>query len=235
MSEEDKDVAIQLIRLGEMSNISHGRTSASTLDDTSSGRADVASSTGATSDGESECEPELSPARCQKLDASGAIGNIYQTTEAHFMLPPESAEANGDDADYEDGADDSLLSNGKSKPVKTNKAPTKHKSSASISNSTPPEKTKGPPTSNNNIKAKKLPAIPNGPMPPASMPPSRKQSVASARQVATIPGEEEQPDLSTKPRCQRCRKSEKGCDRQRHCGRCHDAGLSADQCIIVAS
>ncbi|KAF4987703.1 hypothetical protein FDECE_15332, partial [Fusarium decemcellulare] len=131
MSEEDKDVAIQLMRLGDMSNVSHGRTSASTLDDTFSGRADAASSTGATSDGESEDEPELPPPRRQKLDASGAIGKVYQTTEAHFMPPPESAEVSGDDADYEDGADDSLLSNGKGKPVKPTKAPTKHKSSAS--------------------------------------------------------------------------------------------------------
>ncbi|KAM6514006.1 hypothetical protein FALCPG4_015190 [Fusarium falciforme] len=229
---EDKDVAIQLMRLGEMSNISHGRTSASTLDDTFSGRANVASSTGATSDGESEREPELPPARRQKLDASGAIDKAYQTTEVHFMAPSETAEASGNDADYEDGADDSLLSKGKSKLVKTDKAPTKHKSSASISGSTSSKTTKGPRTSNN-TKAKKLPATANSPMSPASMPPSRKQSVASAGQVAPIPSEEELPDLSTKLRCQRCRKSKKGCDRQRPCGRCRDAGLSADQCIII--
>jgi hypothetical protein len=38
-------------------------------------------------------------------------------------------------------------------------------------------------------------------------------------------------DLSTKPRCQRCRKSKKGCDRQRPCGRCKDAGIGADGCV----
>lgn len=38
-------------------------------------------------------------------------------------------------------------------------------------------------------------------------------------------------DLSTKPRCQRCRKSKKGCDRQRPCMRCRDAGIGADGCI----
>src|ERR1700760_4376994 len=43
-------------------------------------------------------------------------------------------------------------------------------------------------------------------------------------------GEDEE-DLSTKPRCQRCRKSKKGCDRQRPCGRCKDAGIGADGCI----
>ncbi|KAJ4250528.1 hypothetical protein NW762_011782 [Fusarium torreyae] len=230
MSEEDKDVAIQLMRLGDMSNISHGRTSASTLDDTFSGRADIASSTGATSDGESESEPELPPARRQKLDVSGAATKIYQTTEAHFMPPPESVEVSGDDADYEDGADDSLLSNGKSKPVKTNKAPSKHKSSGSVSKSS---SVKAPKVArpSNGTKAKKLPPVPSGPMSPASMPPSRKQSVASTGQTPLAPGEDDQPDLSTKPRCQRCRKSKKGCDRQRPCGRCRDAGLSADQCI----
>ena len=34
-----------------------------------------------------------------------------------------------------------------------------------------------------------------------------------------------------KPRCQRCRKSKKGCDRQRPCQRCKDAGIPADECI----
>ena len=46
-----------------------------------------------------------------------------------------------------------------------------------------------------------------------------------------LPGDDDHPDLSSQPRCQRCRKSKKGCDRQRPCGRCRDAGLSADQCI----
>ncbi|KAF4973600.1 hypothetical protein FZEAL_9278 [Fusarium zealandicum] len=229
MSEEDKDVAIQLMRLGDMSNISHGRTSASTLDDTFSGRADATSSTGATSDGESENESELPPARRQKLDATCVVGKVYQTTEAHFMPPPESAEVSDNDADYEDGADDSLLSNGKSKPVKTTKAPSKPKSSASTSRSASIKAPKARPS--NGAKPKKLPATSNGPMSPASMPPSRKQSIASTGQLPLVPGEDDQPDLSTKPRCQRCRKSKKGCDRQRPCGRCRDAGLSADQCI----
>jgi hypothetical protein len=68
-------------------------------------------------------------------------------------------------------------------------------------------------------------------MSPASLPPSRKQSISSGSNIPQPSIEDEQPDLSTKPRCQRCRKSKKGCDRQRPCGRCRDAGLSADQCI----
>jgi hypothetical protein len=45
------------------------------------------------------------------------------------------------------------------------------------------------------------------------------------------PMAEDEEDLSTKPRCQRCRKSKKGCDRQRPCGRCRDAGIGADGCL----
>lgn len=229
MSEEDKDVAIQLMRLGDMSNISHGRTSASTLDDTFSGRADAASSTGATSDGDSESDTELPPARRQKLDAAGTVGKVFPTTETHFMPPPENPEVSGDDADYED---DSIISNDKAKTTSKSKPAPKHKSSGSISKPAAP-KSKGP-RSTTSTKAKKAPAtaVTAGPMSPASMPPSRKQSVASTTGLApSVVGEDEQPDLSTKPRCQRCRKSKKGCDRQRPCGRCRDAGLSADQCI----
>ncbi|KAK6359683.1 hypothetical protein TWF696_000826 [Orbilia brochopaga] len=40
-----------------------------------------------------------------------------------------------------------------------------------------------------------------------------------------------EPQENQKPRCQRCRKSKKGCDRQRPCQRCKDAGIPADQCI----
>ncbi|EHK99445.1 hypothetical protein M7I_4744 [Glarea lozoyensis 74030] len=105
MSEEDKDVAMQLIRLGEMSNISHGRTSASTLDDTFSGRADAASSTGATSDEESESEPELPPARRQKREASpilppGAMKRIRPHLD-DILPSQDSSEPSGDEADYE--------------------------------------------------------------------------------------------------------------------------------------
>ncbi|KAH6686169.1 hypothetical protein F5X68DRAFT_14062 [Plectosphaerella plurivora] len=217
MSEEDKDVAIQLMRLGDMSNISHGRTSASTLDDTFSGRADAASSTGATSDGDSESEDD------QKLDASGTTRKIFHPTQSHFV-PRESAEASGEDVDSED----QLASKPKPKTTLT-EFPKPNKAVKS-------QKAPRPPT----IKTKKTPVpvpVPtgSGPMSPSSLPPSRKQSVASqsVASVASLPpwGDPEQVDLSAKPRCQRCRKSKKGCDRQRPCGRCRDAGMSADQCI----
>ncbi|PNY29718.1 transcriptional regulatory protein [Tolypocladium capitatum] len=228
MSEEDKDVAIQLMRLGESSNISHGRTSASTMDDTFSGRADAASSTGATSDGESESESEdeLPAARRQKLDVSGGSKRIYQTTEAHFIPTTESADVSGDDADFEDGANNSVAMVKAGATKKQSSVKPKPASSILKPAAQKPSKASRP----SSIKTKKLPAAATGPMSPASITHSRKQSVASTGHVP-LPGEDDQPDLSTKPRCQRCRKSKKGCDRQRPCGRCRDAGLSADQCI----
>lgn len=50
-----------------------------------------------------------------------------------------------------------------------------------------------------------------------------------SRPIVAAPQEEdiEKP----KPRCQRCRKSKKGCDRQRPCQRCKDAGIGIEGCI----
>lgn len=231
MSEEDKDVAIQLMRLGELNNMSHGRTSASTVDDTFSGKADAASSTGATSDADSGSEDELPPARRQKLDTSGNHKKAFQTTQSHFVVPKESAEASGDDADYEDGIEEGSMAAPKLKNPKP-------KSNSAQSNPRPRSQSSNKPrstsTKQGKPKAKKPSAGATGPMTPASLPASRKPSVASNPPPPAFPlapAEDEQPDLSTKPRCQRCRKSKKGCDRQRPCGRCRDAGLSADMCI----
>ena len=232
MSEEDKDVAIQLMRLGEMSNISHGRTSASTLDDTFSGKADAASSTGATSDAESGSEDDLPPARRQKLDSAGNHKKSFHTTESHFVGPKESAEASGDDADFEDGAEEGSmaaprLKNPKPKSSSSTQNPARPRSQSS-------NKAKSTSSKHSKPKVKKASTGATGPMTPASLPASRKQSVVSNPPPPTfplVPAEDDQPDLSTKPRCQRCRKSKKGCDRQRPCGRCRDAGLSAEMCI----
>ncbi|KAI1201151.1 hypothetical protein F5X97DRAFT_320811 [Nemania serpens] len=226
VSEEDKDVAIQLMRLGEMSNISHGRTSASTLDDTFSGKAEVASSTGATSDGGSDNDDELPPPRRQKVDRNGSAQKMHPTTDSHFVPPRDSGEASGDDADLEDGAEGSVRGLEPSE-VKA-KAQTLGKPRAPSAKASKPKTIKTPKIGV--TKTKKQQSATTGPMSPASLPnQSRKPSIASA--MSGQPGDEEQPDLSTKPRCQRCRKSKKGCDRQRPCGRCRDAGLSADQCI----
>jgi len=224
MSEEDKDVAIQLMRLGEMSNISHGRTSASTLDDTFSGRADATSSTGATSDAASESEDEAPPARRQKLDVSGDHQKLFHTTESHFAGPRESVETSGDDADYEEGTERGSMAAPRIKsPMPKSGIAGSSKPRTQLSSKTKSSKQPKP-------KVKKATST-TGPMSPASLPASRKPSVASNVAFPMAPGEDEQPDLSTKPRCQRCRKSKKGCDRQRPCGRCRDAGLPAEMCI----
>ncbi|KAK5657284.1 hypothetical protein OQA88_3346 [Cercophora sp. LCS_1] len=222
MSEEDKDVAMQLMRLGDISNISHGRTSASTLDDTFSGRADAASSTGATSDAEDDGEDEAPPPRRQKLDAAGHHKKTFSTTDAHFVGPIESVETSDNDADYDDTPEHGSMAAPRLKSPK--------QKSSSINGSKP--RTQLPKLkTTKQAKPKLKKAASTGPMSPASLPASRKQSIASNPAMPSMPGEDEQPDLSTKPRCQRCRKSKKGCDRQRPCGRCRDAGLSAEMCI----
>ncbi|KAF2156606.1 hypothetical protein K461DRAFT_1334 [Myriangium duriaei CBS 260.36] len=50
----DEDVALQLMRLGEIGNMSHGRTSTSTMDDALSGKAEAASSDEESEDNEEE-------------------------------------------------------------------------------------------------------------------------------------------------------------------------------------
>ena len=220
MSEEDKDVALQLMRLGDMSNISHGRTSASTLDDTFSGRADAASSTGATSDGDSEDDSGAPAPRRQKLDVTGTARPVHQAIDAQFMPPPHGTAIKTEDPEMS-----SELDSKKSK----SKTSTKSKSHVPIPRpvGSKPVKAPRPPGS---VKAKKPSLTSEGPMSPASITASRKQSITSSGQASQL-GEDDHPDLSSKPRCQRCRKSKKGCDRQRPCGRCKDAGLSAEQCI----
>ncbi|KAK9769207.1 hypothetical protein SCAR479_02451 [Seiridium cardinale] len=223
MSEEDKDVALQLMRLGDMSNVSHGRTSASTLDDTFSGKADAASSTGATSDGDSDSGDELPPPRRQKMDIPATNSRLYQTTESHFIAR-EHAEASGDDADYEDGGEDGTH-------MTSIKSTSQKPRLPSLKTGIEKSKSKIPKPLVNKVK-KSNSVSTAGPMSPTSLPAqSRKPSIVGTGFVSGQQGEDDQPDLSTKPRCQRCRKSKKGCDRQRPCGRCRDAGLTADQCV----
>lgn len=254
MSEEDKDVALQLMRLGEMTNVSHGRTSASTLDDTFSGKADAASSTGATSEDEDESEDELPPSRRPKLEGSP---NLLSAPIKRFgkhmdnQLPSQdSTDFSGDEGDYEDGHDctfkpeaqDEAL-NGLEHVVKS-KLPKarsmsqgmgKPRNGTLAANSGKISKSGKSHRLAHATKSKGKISISVGgsrpPISPTSLPPqSRKASVSSALNFQHQLGDDEE-DLSSKPRCQRCRKSKKGCDRQRPCQRCKDAGLSADQCV----
>lgn len=226
----DEDVAMQLIRLGDASNFSHGRTSASTLDDAFSGAADAASSTGATSDGEdfSEEEDEL-PDHRQRLDSSpmlppGAIKRHHKRLDD--ILP------SADSSDHSDDGIDGLKSEGEDDHLYKEFAP-KAKKPKSRPMSVKPRSQK-PQIKQHKHKSgsqisRKPSEKPVAPMPPLSPTSARKTSGSSVNFHHQLGADEE--DLSTKPRCQRCRKSKKGCDRQRPCGRCKDAGIGAEGCV----
>jgi hypothetical protein len=238
---------MQLIRLGDVSNFSHGRNSASTLDDAFSGAAD-ASSTGATSDGdfsENEEDDELPSGSRPRRDSSPLLppGQVKRThKQLDDILPSyDSTDLSGDEGgeeyhrlknEYDE--DDTLDAHGtpRAKKQKTNFIPNKARSSKSVF------------SKNGKIGKSRNAAIPRKPKAAASMPagpkvappvpmvspaPSRKVSGSNVNFQHQLAVDEE--DLSTKPRCQRCRKSKKGCDRQRPCGRCKDAGIGMEGCV----
>jgi hypothetical protein len=203
------------MRLGDASNFStHGRTSTSTLDDTFSGKAAASSS-----DDSDECshdENDLPP--------------IPYTMERPNNLARDYDNGASSEDDYDDNGDISF------KGESDEMAPEGHadhraqfgvhKARSSVSaKSGKPSK----PRTHSKTKTKS-----NGtskpPMSPTSLPSqSRKASTASINFQHQFGADEE--DLSSKPRCQRCRKSKKGCDRQRPCQRCKDAGIGAEGCV----
>ncbi|KAF4304712.1 hypothetical protein GTA08_BOTSDO07887 [Botryosphaeria dothidea] len=213
----DEDVALQLMRLGDASNFSsHGRQSTSTIDDALSGKAEVASS--------DECSTDVSdneefPPYAESLPSAGHAHD-------HEMHRYDSA----DESDEYDDRDDSFKGdsdeivpddNGIIRP----KAMKKRAGSLVTKLSTKAVKSR---THSSKTKVK-TPTVTKAPISPTSLPPaSRKTSSASLSMPAFAPDEE---DLSTKPRCQRCRKSKKGCDRQRPCQRCKDAGIGIEGCV----
>ncbi|KAL8671904.1 MAG: hypothetical protein Q9168_003615 [Polycauliona sp. 1 TL-2023] len=244
----DEDVALQLMRLGDASNISHGRTSASTLDDALSGRAEIASS--ASSDGDDESEDGgNSSRRPRRLQSGGGAianpadysGNGYGS-EANGSLPTfDRTQQLGKELDQEYHFDESKDGLFKSDPddivheyeqlvgAADNKA-SQIKLNASSRKSLKPGKQRSG-TSHKKAKVPSVPAEPKIPLSPASVaPPSRKTSSASTLNFQHQLGVDEE-DLSSKPRCQRCRKSKKGCDRQRPCQRCKDAGIGIEGCL----
>ncbi|EAW14474.1 putative C6 finger domain protein [Aspergillus clavatus NRRL 1] len=252
----DEDVAMQLIRLGDASNFSHGRTSASTLDDAFSGAADAASSTGATSEGEdfSEDDDDLPARNRQKLESSPMLppGTTKRTHKRLDDILPSFDSSDGSydgmDEDYQQEElndtlvksevdEDSLYAETTPKPKKAKIRSTSIASAKSrVVNKTAPSrqnKVGKPASSAVPRKAKSTVAMGNQKAPPppqmVSPAPTRKTSTSSINGQHPLAADEE--DLSTKPRCQRCRKSKKGCDRQRPCGRCKDAGIGLDGCI----
>ncbi|KAI9840318.1 MAG: hypothetical protein M1837_001765 [Sclerophora amabilis] len=267
----DEDVAIQLMRLGDASNISNRtRNSTSTVDDALSGAADVASSSSPASDSEVDSDdteqPSLPPRQSHEMRESSPIPLPGSTKRRHKhldeILPSfDSTEPSGDEADQvkphssEDGyryehrngnilqADyvegvsvekaNSLIEPTQPKPIK-NKANTNGSNkSRTTTNFIKSGKVTKPRTSNSAKNKSKLSTTSNvkTPISPASLPPhSRKASSASTINFQHQFGDDEE-DLSSKPRCQRCRKSKKGCDRQRPCQRCKDAGIGIEGCV----
>ena len=250
----DEDVALQLMRLGDASNISHGRTSASTFDDAFSGRADAASSATSESGSESDTtelplpadgtqikfEPNpvhpLSPVKKQRKHAD-------ENTLSFDSTEPSGDEVAGD-YDYDDKkdgiprSDADELSGATRQAVKPKLSKTKSVNGGSntVRPASLPIKTSKSaklPIAGQSKKVKAA-SLSNGihpPISPASLPPqSRKASSASTLNFQHQLGADED-DLSSKPRCQRCRKSKKGCDRQRPCQRCKDAGIGIEGCV----
>lgn len=251
----DEDVALQLMRLGEASNISHGRTSTSTLDDAFSGRADNASSVTSESSDESDNteQPQVPlpiPLTQPKVETSPVIHlDSVKRHQKNLSEGPRSFDTTATSADevdlgyVYDGKKEEILKieadfgNEQSRPIaKSTMTGSKLILAAPKSRSNGIKKTSKPlkPRSASNPKKNRIPSIATGfktPLSPASLAPqSRKTSSSSTLNFQHQLGADEE-DLSSKPRCQRCRKSKKGCDRQRPCQRCQDAGIGAEGCI----
>ncbi|KAK3115475.1 hypothetical protein LTR53_005132 [Teratosphaeriaceae sp. CCFEE 6253] len=202
----DEDVALQLMRLGDPAAFSHGRTSTSTVDDAFSGKADAASS-----NEEDEDDEERSTPGRPAVPAFNDVGPQRKKQRMANELPSDGTSGE----EYEDRRDgtfshedvDALRKQGRPKSVK------------------PRAMSMGKPKSRpTTLGLQKVP------MSPSSLPTqSRKGSIASTINFQHQLGIDED-DLSSKPRCQRCRKSKKGCDRQRPCGRCKDAGIGMEGC-----
>jgi hypothetical protein len=219
------------MRLGDASNISsHGRTSTSTLDDAFSGKAEAASSSDESDNG-SDAEDQDLPALPYSMGhpAGDRLPAGDEVTQAF-----DSGDTSGDE--YEDNRDESFK--GESDEIMPDEH--QHDPRPSIDGT---GASKGRPTvlGSKVLKSGK-PRAPSSkgkakfsnaakaPISPTSLPSqSRKASSASLNFQHQLGADEE--DLSTKPRCQRCRKSKKGCDRQRPCQRCKDAGIGIEGCI----
>lgn len=240
---------MQLIRLGDASNFSHGRTSASTLDDAFSGAADAASSTGATSDGGdfSEADDDLPMAQETPMFPPGAMR--HHNKQFDWNLPSldgtDVSDESMDDEYAQDEPKNGWLS-GEIGEFASNEDALKTKKAKDGAGSTASTKPRAPrpgalkqdkgarnfsASTSRKPKGTSASAHQKAMAPPqlASPAPTRKMSTSSINPQRPLAADEE--DLSTKPRCQRCRKSKKGCDRQRPCGRCKDAGIGLEGCI----
>ncbi len=206
-------MARQLIALGEASNFSYGRTSASTLDETFSGAADAASSTGATSDSDEYSDIEPPNERRSREFHAGDIDYdheaLIKSEYDDYDGPPKTKKIKTKAYDGSSNRRLQKSSSGRSRETGKSRANTLPK----------------PPKSSAPLGLMKAPTAPAGS--PAQ---PRKTSSSSTLNFQHQLGVDEE-DLSSKPRCQRCRKSKKGCDRQRPCQRCKDAGIGVEGCV----
>ncbi|THZ05088.1 hypothetical protein D6C93_02134 [Aureobasidium pullulans] len=227
----DEDVALQLMRLGDASNFSHGRTSTSTMDDGLSGKADAASSAG----DESEVIDDEAAAPQQPTSHVAGPRRKKQRVLEEALPSTDSvhssddySEADSDVPEYDENGVHIARAMSKAKGMPSMQS---HGSVASVNGSTKSSKSRLPSLPKSKPKSNSTSASAKIPMSPASLPSqSRKTSAASTINFQHQLGIDEE-DLSTKPRCQRCRKSKKGCDRQRPCGRCKDAGIGIEGCV----
>ena len=232
----DEDVARQLIALGDASNFSsHGRTSTSTLDDALSGAADVASSTGATSDSDEQSEDDTASAMTSSQHPRSLMG-------AAKPLKREASDIESDDVDDDyNNEDHEALTKGeiddyagvpKTKKIKTKSSgPAVSKAKAARGSSSSKVGKTGKARQSIALKKQKASALGQMKAPPVpSSTPQAPRTSSSTLNFQQMLGVDEE-DLSSKPRCQRCRKSKKGCDRQRPCQRCKDAGIGIEGCV----
>ncbi|GME32370.1 C6 finger domain-containing protein [Neofusicoccum parvum] len=218
----DEDVALQLMRLGDASNFSsHGRQSTSTVDDALSGKAELASSDECSDDGS---DVDEFPAYAESLPSAVHVHDHEHhdhDLHRHYDSADESDDYSDKDDSFKADSDEIVPedgSMGRPKAMKKRAGSLTKLSTKMVKSRTPGYKSKV-----------KTPTVAKAPISPTSLPPaSRKTSSASLSMPTFAPDEE---DLSTKPRCQRCRKSKKGCDRQRPCQRCKDAGIGVDGCV----
>ncbi|EMC98462.1 hypothetical protein BAUCODRAFT_66299 [Baudoinia panamericana UAMH 10762] len=202
----DEDVALQLMRLGDPTAFSHGRTSTSTVDDALSGKAEAASSDEEDDEDEDDDLPSAGRPAVPRFNDAEPQRKKQRTTNE---LPSDGTSGE----EYEDHRDGTFAADGMQRK---------------------PSKSKGSkPRALSMAKPKSKPSVGHSkvPMSPSSLPTqSRKGSIGSTINFQHQLGVDEE-DLSSKPRCQRCRKSKKGCDRQRPCGRCKDAGIGVEGCL----
>ncbi len=176
----------------------------------------MASSTGATSDSDEYSDHDIDlpkPRRARTFSTDDGADEDY-----HHDKIVKSEEFDGSDGPPKAKKIKTKISDGSAQGIRPKSALARSGSTAKSRANTLPKTSK----SSANPILMKAPSAPAGS-------PVRKSSASMLNFQHQLAADEE--DLSSKPRCQRCRKSKKGCDRQRPCQRCKDAGIGVEGCI----